>query len=97
MRLSQVIVTDDELRVKRERTRKQEHLITVGRGPKSWQRSLIKKNAPVTVIVGYAVMPIVAIWGFVVGCIVVAMKILQAIFQGLGKLIGGKKSLITGK
>jgi hypothetical protein len=95
--LSQVIVTKDSLSDKRQKTRLQERQITVDGGLKKWQRSLIKKRNPFTVFVGLAVTPVVVIWGGFVACIFIVFQVLQAIFWGLGKLVGGNRSLVTGR
>jgi hypothetical protein len=95
--LSQVVVTNDALKVEREKSRAQEKRISTDSVQSRWRRNTLKKKDPITVLIGLAVTPVVAIWAVLAACMVVPLKILEAVFKALGQMIGGDRSLITDK
>jgi hypothetical protein len=94
--LSQVIVTRDKLSAKREASRSQESKISKEAMFGRWRRNDITGKDPVAAAVGYLSLPIVFVWAVLTGFIYLVLTILQFVFEGLGKVIGGSRSLITG-
>lgn len=94
--MSQVIVTDDKLKPKRERTRQQEKQIDRDGQFARWRRNDITGPDPVLKLVGLAVMPVVALWGILLGAMTLMLTLIRGLFRGLGKLAGGTRNLITG-
>lgn len=97
VKLSQVVVTNDTLKRKRERSREQEHQIDRESGFSRWRRNDITGKDPFASMVGFAVTPILALWGLLCGAIAVTVTVLRYLFRLLGQVVGGRKSLITGK
>ena len=94
--MSQVVVTDDNLKVLRERSRAQEHRIKTEEGFQHWRRSDVTGSDPAAKAIGFAVLPILGLWAIlgIIGTIMV--EIVNAVFRLLGSVVGGKKSVITG-
>ncbi len=96
--MSQVIVTDDLLKQKRESTRAQEAKISREEMFTRWRKSnIVGKKDPVKFVITLALLPVLALWALLTGFIYVVIAICEGIFKVLGKLVGGTKSLITGK
>lgn len=95
--MSQVIVTNDQLKPKREKSRAQEQRIDRESQFGRWRRSDITGPDPVAKLIGVAAMPILALWGLLVGLMGVIVAAVNFLFKGLGKLVGGKRDLITGE
>ena len=94
--LSQVIVTNDALSQKREKSREQERRISREDSFQHWRRSDITGHDGFKAMVGYGVVPILALWGLLAGLGAVVLDILNVIFKVLGRMVGGSKSLILG-
>ena len=94
--MSQVIVTHDNLDAKRAASRKQEDAISREAQFDRWRRNDITGKDPVASLIGYALMPIIALWGLVCGAMVLMLTLVKYVFQAIGRLLGGKKSLING-
>jgi len=95
--LSQVIVTNDELKSKREKSRDQERRIERESGFAKWRRNDITGRDPRLTVIGLALLPVVGLWTLL-GVVMVAMlELSTALFRVLGRFAGGTKSLITGK
>ncbi len=95
--MSQVVVTEDSLKILRERSRAQEHRIKKDDGVAKWRRSDITGADPVAKAIGFAVLPVLGLW-LILGVIgAVMVEIVNGIFKVLGSVIGGTKSLITGE
>jgi hypothetical protein len=92
--LSQVIVTNDKLKPKREKSRQQERGIEREEEFARWRMNDVTGKDAFAALVGYGVTPILALWGLLMGAMAVMLGIERVLFRGLGKLIGGKKSLI---
>ncbi len=88
--MSQVIVTEDTLRAKREASALQEHKIDREGQYARWRRNDITGKDHFEALVGYAVVPILALWGLLIGAGAVMLQVLNVIFKALGKLFGGK-------
>jgi len=94
--VSQVIVTDDKLNKKRKASGDQEHKIDREGMFKQWRRNDITGRDPMTSMIGFAVLPIWALWTALTALIFAVIYVLEMVFKGLGRIFGGKKSLITG-
>ena len=92
--MSQVVVTHDSLSQKRIKSRDQEHKITVDAAFSRFLRTDITGSDPIAKLAGLAVMPILALWGLLVGVMTLMVTIVNYLFKGLGRVIGGTKSLI---
>jgi len=92
--LSQVVVTDDKLKDKRDQSREQERRIDVRSVTKKWLRSDISGRDPIATAVGIAVLPIVAIWSFLGAFITVMLLAVRFLMVGIGKVVGGTKSIV---
>lgn len=95
--MSQVIVTNDVLKTKRDATAVQEHKISREDMFRRWRRNDITGKDPIAAGVGLAVTPILGLWAFLTGIMVVMLTIIRFVFKGLGAVIGGTKNLITGR
>jgi hypothetical protein len=95
--VSQVIVTRDELQERRDRSAAQEHAIETERGFVKWHNPSSKLADLIEKAVGFAVVPIVALWALFTGIIVFAFGVLQFVFRAFGKLVGGSRDLISGR
>jgi hypothetical protein len=92
--LSQVIVTNDQLKPQRDLTRWQERDIDRDGQFKRWKRSdIVSRGDPVKILIGLAVLPVLALWGILAGIMAVAVAIVNFVFKGLGAVVGGKKNL----
>lgn len=93
--MSQVIVTNDKLNEKRLNSRKQELNIKKEDKFTRWRRDDVTKSDALQRFIGLVVTPILALWAGL--CLIIAAVgfVLQAIFKILGKLTGGRHSLIT--
>lgn len=94
--MSQVIVTKDNLSSKREKSASQEHRITTDDGIRKWRRNDITGSDPVARLLGLAALPILGLWGLLCGVMAFIVTVVNYVFKGLGRLIGGRKNLITG-
>jgi len=87
--MSQVIITDDRLNERRQKSAEQEHKI---------QREVMLTNRmsdtsapdPVAKVLGVAAIPILALWGFICILIFLATIVLRGILVLFGKVAGGK-------
>lgn len=95
--MSQVIVTNDKLNQKRKLSADQEHKIDRDGMFTRWRRNDITGRDPLTNLIGFAVLPIWALWTALTALIFAVIWVLEQVFKVLGKIFGGKKSLITGK
>jgi len=94
--LSQVIVTNDALKQRRAKSREQEHQISRDESFEHWRRSDITGHDRFKAMVGYAVVPVLVLWGVLAGLGAIVLDILNVIFKVLGRIVGGSKSLILG-
>jgi hypothetical protein len=88
--LSQVIVTNDSLKQKRERSAEQEHRIDRESQFARWRKSDITGKDYVESAVGYALLPIVALWAFLTGVIALMLTACEYLFKVLGAIFRGK-------
>lgn len=95
--MSQVIVTDDKLNIRRAKTAKQEHKIDCEGQFSRWRKNDITGRDPLTAAIGMALTPIVAFWALLTGVMVVMLGIVEFLFKGIGKVVGGTRNLITGR
>lgn len=95
--MSQVIVTQDQLTDKRRRSGQEEHRIETNAQFAKWRRSDVTGFDPVRRAVGLAVMPILGLWGVLALLLTGIMEVLKGVFLFLGRLIGGRRNLLTGK
>jgi hypothetical protein len=94
--LSQVIVTQDNLLDKRQRSRDQERKIDTADQFEKWRRSDVTGPDVFKKTVGLAVMPVLGLWAIICGIMTAALGFLRVIFRVLGKAVGGSRNLITG-
>lgn len=96
--MSQVIVTHDVLSEKRARSRQQEQKISREEAWAHWRRSDVTKYGIVTRLIGYLSVPVVALWtGMILAPMAIVLNLLRYLFRAIGALLGGPRSLITGK
>lgn len=85
--MSQVIVTDDVLRSKREESRRQEHKIDRESAFAHWRKNdIVTRRDPIAALIGVAALPVVAAWSFVAGCLTLSFSVMLGIFKVLGKV-----------
>jgi len=86
--MSQVVVTDDKLKVKREASKSRERAIDIEGEMAKWRLSDITGFDPVAAAVGLAVLPIALSW-FVIGTVVkAAIFVVIAFSQIVARMIG---------
>lgn len=90
--MSQVIVTVDRYKAKREASRAQELKITQDVRLAKWQMSDISGKDPFAKMVGLAVLPILGMWMGLMAVMMLMMSFLRYLFKGLGAIVGGRKS-----
>jgi hypothetical protein len=90
--LSQVIVTDDNLRDRREASRAQEHKIVRFTAPNSgWLRPMLKTD-PVAMIIGVLAAPVAAFWGLLMAFLGISLAVILWIFRAFAAILGGSRS-----
>ena len=94
--MSQVIVTQDKLLDKRQRSREQEKNIETDEQFAKWRRTDVTGPDIFRKSVGLAVMPILGLWAILGGIMAAALGLLRAVFKAFGQVLGGKRNLITG-
>lgn len=94
--MSQVIVTQDNLLDRRQRSREQERHIDTDAQFVKWKRSDVTGPDVFRKTVGLAVMPVLGLWAICGGIMAAALGLLRSIFRALGHALGGKHNLITG-
>ena len=92
--MSQVIVTEDVLQVKRNESRSQEEKITQDPRLLKWSMSDISGKDPIAMLAGIAFLPVLAAWTAILFMMMFMMTCLRYLFKGLGLIVGGGKSLI---
>lgn len=84
--MSQVIVTDDHFKAKRNKSYQQEHKITVFKSKSHWQKSDATKQLPQEKVIGYLVLPIVLLWALLGICGGFMLGVVSKLFNVLGKI-----------
>ncbi len=84
--MSQVIVTDDILNIKREESKRQEHKIDRESVFDHWRLNDITGRDPVAAAIGVLAMPVVVFWSLVAGCITLAFSVMVGVFKILGRI-----------
>lgn len=85
--MSQVIVTDDVLRNKREESKRQEHRIDRESAFSQWRMNdITSRRDPVAALIGLAALPVVAFWSFVASCLTFSFSVMLGVFKVLGKI-----------
>ncbi len=92
--MSQVVVTEDVLSVKRNASKTQEDRISQDSRIRKWSKSDISGKDPIAMIAGIAFLPILAAWTAILFMMMFMMTCLRYLFKGLGLIVGGGKSLI---
>jgi len=87
--MSQVVVTVDALKARREKSLNQEHTIEREAGYAQWRLSDATKTHPVAKLIGIAILPIMVLWGLLMATMGVALSITLGLFKVLGAVIGG--------
>ena len=95
--MSQVVITEDHLKRRRELTRAQERLISREDHPQRWRRSDVTGKDAVARLVGYGVLPVLGLWVLLTTVLLLMLTIVKYVFKLLGQVVGGSKSLILGK
>ncbi len=88
--MSQVIVTDDNLREKRQHTRQQELNISTEAMYGRWRIANVKQMRPLAALIAIASVPVVVFWGFLLLFIGLSLSAFTVILQVLGKVFGSK-------
>ena len=86
--MSQVVVTDDTFKDKRQKSREQEHKIARESEFGKWRRDDVTKLDRFQRVLGLMVLPIVGLWGIICGLMYFVVQIVRFCFQLLG---GGQK------
>lgn len=84
--MSQVIVTNDPLRPRREKSREQEHQIDKEGMYQKWRKPDIPHPSLVLKALGLVFLPIVVIWAVLVACMSYALVIVVYILKFLGRI-----------
>jgi hypothetical protein len=92
--VSQVIVTEDVLQVKRDASKVQELKITQDPRLKKWSLAPIAGMDTLAMLAGIAFLPILGAWTAILFMMMLMMTCLRYLFKGLGLIVGGGKSLI---
>jgi hypothetical protein len=91
--MSQVIITEDKLTARRQKSAESERKIDIEGAMSRWRMSNVTGFDPVAAAVGIAVMPIAFIW-FLIGSLVkLAIYISISVSRFVGALIGRSKKL----
>lgn len=89
--MSQVVVTEDNLRARREASRAQEQKIVKFTAPSAdWLRPMAKTD-PVAMVIGVLAAPVAAFWGLLMTFLGLSLAVILWIFRGLATLIGGSR------
>jgi len=86
--MSQVIITNDSLREKREASRLAEKRINRDVITKSWMMPTLPKRDPIAMIAGVLAIPIAAFWAVMIAFLSLMMGAVLWLFRGLAKIIG---------
>lgn len=86
--MSQVVVTDDNLKQRRLRSGDQERQIDRESQFKKWLKSDITGFDPVAALVGLAVLPVVAVWYALASLVKLSVYVAIGFSRVLGSLIG---------
>lgn len=89
--MSQVIVTVDRYKAKREASRAQEMKITQDVRLAKWKKSDISGKDPVAMLAGIAFLPILGMWMGLMAVMMLMLSFLRYLFKGLGMVIGRRK------
>jgi hypothetical protein len=91
--MSQVVVTDDNLKSRRIKSGEQERQIDRESGFDKWKLSDVTKFDPVAAVLGLVALPVVLSW-YAIGLVVkIAVYIGIGISRLIGVLIGNNKAL----
>lgn len=94
--MSQVIVTDDKLKNKRQESRSQEQRITQDTRLAKWKLSgSTGTKDPLGMIIGVALLPVLAAWTALLAMMMLMLTFVRYFLKGLGMIIGGDRNLIT--
>jgi hypothetical protein len=86
--LSQVVVTRDRYKAKREQSLNQEHRISREDEFRRFRMSDISKPDPIAKLAGVVALPLAAIWAGLTALVGFAMFVLLAALKGLSKIAG---------
>lgn len=84
--MSQVIITEDQLKDRRQQSAAQEHKINRDGVVARFRKSDVTGFDPIKKAIGLAALPIVAIWSAILFAIGLAIGISGVIFRGIGKI-----------
>ena len=86
--MSQVIVTEDNLKEKRAKTAEQERNIDRDSYLTKWKKSTdATKFNPAIAVIGVVVLPIVGFWAFILLLLSTCLTVFVGIMRGLGMLL----------
>jgi hypothetical protein len=91
LELSQVVVTRDRYKAKREQSLNQEHRISSEDEFRRFRMSDISKPDPIAKVAGLVALPIVAIWAGLTALVGFAMFLVLSVLKALGKLAGRRR------
>ena len=89
--MSQVIVENDALNMRRQASRVQEHKIARDSVFVKWQSTATFGLATIGKVVGVVVMPIVVFWVLIWAAIALIVTIVSQIFRALGSILPHSK------
>ncbi len=90
--MSQVIVTEDQLKDKRLKSGAQERAIERESGFDQWRRSDVTKADGFKRVVGLGTYPIVALWSVLLGLIYLVVQVFKVAIGAIGKMAWKKQA-----
>ena len=91
--MSQVIVTEDNLKQRRQKSAESERKIDSEGAMSQWRMSDVTGFDPVAAAVGLAVLPVALSWYIIGGLVKLAIYVAISISRLVGALIGRTKAL----
>ncbi len=85
--MSQVVVTNDKLKARREASGAQEHKITVDSSFARFRRNDVTKQDPAATALGFLCLVLFGVWSLVSWATLEVLALV--LFKPLGKLFGG--------
>lgn len=93
--MSQVVVIEDSLKERRDKSKKQEDQINREDMFKRWRKNDITGKDFVAMTIGIVAIPLFVCWAIILGLISLIVWGFKYLMLGIGAIVGGKKSIIT--
>ncbi len=84
--MSQVIVTNDNLKEKRTQSSEQEHQIDRDAVVMRWRLSSVTGKSPVLAVIGLLFLPVALFWGFLLLLIGLVVAVIRLAFAFMGTI-----------